>query len=61
MVLPVLAYYIIFCYGPMYGAIIAFKNFDISKGIWGSDWVGAKHFVDFFNNVHFSRLLKILF
>lgn len=61
MVLPVLAYYIIFCYGPMYGAIIAFKNFDISKGIWGSDWVGAKHFVDFFNNVHFSRLLKNTF
>jgi len=61
MALPVLAYYIIFHYGPMYGAIIAFKNFSPGKGIWGSDWVGFKHFMDFFNGLYFWRLVKNTF
>lgn len=54
----ILAYYIIFYYKPMYGAIIAFKEFVPIKGIWGSKWVGFKHFMDFFNSFYFGRLLK---
>jgi putative aldouronate transport system permease protein len=54
----ILAYYIIFYYKPMYGAIIAFKEFVPIKGIWGSKWVGFKHFMDFFNSFYFWRLLK---
>lgn len=58
LVLPVLLYYIIFHYAPLYGALIAFKDFVPSKGIWGSPWVGVKHFVDFFDSYYFWRVLK---
>lgn len=58
MALPILAYYLIFHYGPMYGAIIAFKDFNVGKGIWGSPWVGFKHFNDFFQSFYFWRVLK---
>ena len=58
LVLPVLAYYIIFAYGPMGGVIIAFKNFKPNIGIWGSPWAknyGFQHFLSFFNSIYFSR------
>ena len=58
LVLPVLAYYIIFAYGPMGGVIIAFKNFKPNLGIWGSPWAknyGFQHFLSFFNSIYFSR------
>ncbi|MBQ4110595.1 MAG: sugar ABC transporter permease, partial [Clostridia bacterium] len=45
MVLPVLIWYILFCYKPMYGILIAFKNYTPSLGIMGSEWVGLKHFI----------------
>ena len=61
MALPVLAYYLLFHYGPMYGAVIAFKNFDVSKGIWGSPWVGFQYFREFFQSYYFSRLLRNTF
>lgn len=57
MVLPVMLYFFIFCYGPMYGAVIAFKDFSPMKGILGSDWVGLKHFKDFLSSSDFGRLL----
>jgi putative aldouronate transport system permease protein len=57
MALPVLAYYIIFQYVPMYGATIAFKDFSPMKGILGSSWVGMQHFTDFFKDVYFERIL----
>jgi len=44
MLLPAIAYYLVFHYYPMYGATIAFKQFSIIKGIHGSPWVGFKHF-----------------
>lgn len=44
MALPGLAWYIVFCYLPMFGTIIAFKQFDYSKGIFGSPWVGFENF-----------------
>lgn len=58
MILPVLAFYILFCYKPMYGAIIAFKEFMPMKGIGGSPWVGFKHFEEFFHQYYFWRILK---
>lgn len=44
MLIPVVAYYLIFHYEPMYGLQIAFKDFSFKKGILGSPWVGLKHF-----------------
>jgi putative aldouronate transport system permease protein len=58
LMIPVVAYYAIFHYLPMYGAIIAFKNFSPVKGIWGSDWAGLYHFNAFFSSYYFWRLLK---
>ncbi|CAG7649062.1 putative multiple-sugar transport system permease YteP [Paenibacillus solanacearum] len=58
MMLPVIAYYAIFQYGPMYGAMIAFKDYSPMKGILDSDWVGLKHFYDFFSSYYFWRILK---
>ncbi|MEK3883249.1 ABC transporter permease subunit [Paenibacillus sp. PL2-23] len=58
MMIPVLAYYILFQYGPMYGAIIAFKEYSPIKGIVGSEWVGLAHFQSFFESYYFWRILK---
>ena len=57
LVLPALIYFFIFEYMPMYGVQIAFKDYQMVKGIWGSEWVGLKHFKDFFNAYYFKRLL----
>jgi len=58
MVLPVVAYYIIFAYWPMYGIQIAFKDFSFGKGYLGSPWVGFKHFEAFFNSFYFPRVMR---
>jgi len=58
MLVPVVAYFIVFEYVPMYGAIIAFKNFNPFQGIWGSSWAGLKHFEQFFESYYFFRLLR---
>lgn len=58
MALPVIAYYIVFQYVPMYGATIAFKDFTPIKGILGSPWIGFQNFTDFFNDVYFGRILS---
>lgn len=55
--LPVL-YFVIFHYIPMYGVQIAFKDFKASEGIWGSAWVGFKHFKRFFASSQFWTLIK---
>ena len=57
MVLIPIAWYVIFCYIPMYGVQIAFKDFRVSRGIIGSSWVGFKHFINFFNSYFFWRLI----
>lgn len=46
----------IFLYVPMYGAVIAFKDFSAMKGILGSDWVGLKHFKDFLTSPNFLKI-----
>lgn len=58
LLLPALIYVLVFCYGPMYGIQIAFKNYKGALGIWKSQWVGFKHFIDFFEGHYFWRLLK---
>ena len=58
LVLPVLIWYGVFMYGPMYGAIIAFKDFVPTEGIWNSPWVGMKNFIEFFKSYYFVRLLS---
>lgn len=58
LLLPGLIYLIIFEYGPMYGVQIAFKNYRASKGIWGSEWVGFKHFIHFFQYPNFWKMIK---
>ncbi len=58
MALPVLLYYLLFKYMPMYGAVIAFKDYTVTKGIWESEWVGLANFKDFFESYYFWRLLR---
>ena len=50
MFLPGFLFILVFSYGPMYGLILAFKDFNIGKGILGSPWVGFKHFETFFSS-----------
>lgn len=56
-ILPMLIYVIIFNYIPMYGIQLAFKDYRVADGIWGSAWVGLKHFKTFFE----SYSLRICF
>ena len=56
LLLP-LVWLIIFRYLPMYGVLIAFENFNASKGIIGSDWVGLKYFRKFFDSYYFERTI----
>lgn len=55
---PAVIYLLIFNYYPMYGTLIGFKEFKISKGILGSEWVGLKHFVKFLEFYQFPIILK---
>lgn len=57
MFLPVLVYFVIFAYGPMYGALMAFQDYTPSLGFLGSPWVGLKHFQRFFQDYYFKRIL----
>lgn len=61
LVLPVIVYYILFKYKPLYGLIIAFKNYRPTLGIWESPWAdsfGFQNFIDFFDSYYFVRLLR---
>lgn len=58
LAIPGIIYYIIFRYIPMYGVIIAFKDYNMRLGILDSPWVGFEHFIRFFNHPHFFRLMK---
>ena len=57
ILIPVIVYYVIFHYLPMFGVVIAFQNFKPAKGIAGSEWVGLKNFVDFFDGPYATRLI----
>ena len=58
MAVPVLLFYIIFCYVPMAGVVLAFKDFSYTKGIFGSDWAGLKHFERLFSSNSFYEILR---
>ncbi len=58
LVIPVLLFYILFHYKPMYGAIIAFKDFSPALGVAKSEWVGFANFERFFTSIYFGRLIK---
>jgi len=56
--LPCAAFYLLFRYGPIYGLIIAFKDYNVYEGILSSDWVGVKHFERLFDSPDFWLLFK---
>lgn len=56
LLVPII-YIIVFKYLPMGGLVIAFKNYKVRKGIWGSDWVGFDQFIKFFQSYQFKRVL----
>ena len=58
MLLPVVAFYLVFKDGSMGYLVIAFQNFKPAKGILGSQWVGLDNFVKFFNNSYCWRLIR---
>lgn len=59
--IPFLLYYLIFHYGPMSGLLMAFQDFSIVDGIWGSPFNGIENFVRFFESQYFWRLIKNTF
>ncbi|HOJ09732.1 MAG TPA: ABC transporter permease subunit [Clostridiales bacterium] len=58
MLIPAIIWYIIFCYGPMYGVTIAFKDFNMRIGILNSPFVGFKHFERFITHPYFWKLMR---
>lgn len=56
--IPVIVYYIMFHYIPMFGVVVAFKKYNIYKGIFNSPWVGLEYFRQFFSSMYFGRLLR---
>lgn len=61
MLLPAVAYVLIFCYAPLGGLQIAFKNYKVSLGMWGSKWIGFRNFTDFFTSYSFPQLMENTF
>lgn len=58
ILLPFIIWYVVFMFKPMYGLLIAFKNYSVFKGINGSPWVGLQHFKTFLTMPEFYRTLK---
>lgn len=58
MLVPIIIYIIIFQYIPLYGAQLAFKEYNASKGIWGSEWIGLANFKRMFTEAGFGNALK---
>ena len=58
MLIPCIIYYILICYVPMAGSVLAFKDYSFKKGIWGSPWVGLEYFKTFFASYDAPRLIK---
>lgn len=58
MLLPLVAWYVIFTYAPMYGLTLAFKTYNYSKGILGSPWIGIAHFRDIISDMQFLAAFR---
>ncbi|MDG0810729.1 ABC transporter permease [Cohnella rhizosphaerae] len=50
LLIPVLLYYLLFHYVPMFGIVVSFMDYNLFKGVWHSPWVGLKHYRMFFSN-----------
>ena len=61
LLLPVIIFFIVFSYVPMVGIVMAFQNYNMRLGIFGSEWVGLMHFRDFFGSHHFVRIIRNTF
>jgi len=61
LLMPAVIYFFVYTYMPMYGLQIVFKDYKFVRGITGSEWVGLKHFKDFFSAYYFGRLIKNTF
>lgn len=64
MMIPVVIYYVVFCYLPMTGLVMAFNQYQIGsgfKGIYTSNWVGLKWFKQFFGSIYLGRLVRNTF
>ena len=57
MLAPVLLYVLIFNYVPMFGLVISFQDYSLTRGVLGSKWIGLKNFEDFFSSMYFGRTL----
>lgn len=53
-----LVYFFIFKYGPMFGILVAFKDYNVFKGVFNSEWVGFKHFDEFITEPYFWKLVR---
>lgn len=58
LLFPAVVIMVLFTYQPMFGIVIAFKNFTPADGIWGSTWAGFKYFEQFFNSYQFWPTIK---
>lgn len=58
LILPCVVWLLVFCYYPMYGATLAFKDYSYNLGITGSPWVGFKHFQEFITSLEFWDVIK---
>lgn len=58
MLVPVAIYFILFKYAPLFGEVMAFKNYRLSEGIWGSPWVGLEQFRKLFTSPDFVQILR---
>lgn len=58
MMIPALIFFAVFAYGPMYGVVLAFKDFKISEGILGSPWAGLKYFKKAFEDPYFLKTIQ---
>lgn len=58
LLIPSFILLVLFAYIPLYGVVIAFKQYAPAQGIWGSPWVGFKHFIKYFNSYQFENTIK---
>lgn len=58
LIFPAVLYTLLFSYKPMYGILIAFQNFSVRRGVWGSEWVGLDQFERLFNSYWFPIIFK---
>ena len=58
LTIPIVLYFLIFNYAPMFGLVIAFQNFKPTRGILGSTFVGFQNFIDFFTGPNFGMILR---